>query len=85
MVFMVKWEKTYEKKDLDLFLMDLLKDLNDQDNFYKIKNIVVEGTEKEIKYTANIVFLDKKNVNKSYMPSKKTGDNNNQITTKEVL
>lgn len=85
---MAKWEKIYTKKDTDLFLMDLLKELSDQDNFYKINEIIVEGTEKETKYTVDITFLNKKNVNKNYMPSKKTGDNDKQVTTteeKEVL
>lgn len=80
---MAKWEKIYKKEDTDLFLMDFMKDLNDQDNFYKIQNIVVERTEKETKYTVDIIFLDKKNVNKSYMPSKKTGDDKQVTTTEE--
>lgn len=80
---MDKWEKIYKKEDTYLFLMDLMKDLNDQDNFYKIQNIVVERTEKEIKYIVDIVFLDKKNVRKLYMPSKKTGDDDRQVTTTE--
>jgi hypothetical protein len=80
---MAKLVKVYTKKDTDLFLMDLLKELSDQDNFYKINEIIVEGTEKETKYTVDITFLNKKNVNKNYMPAKKTGDDEKQVTTKE--
>jgi hypothetical protein len=80
---MAKLVKVYTKKDTDLFLMDLLKELSDQDNFYKINEIIVEGTEKETKYTIDITFLNKKNVNKNYMPAKKTGDDEKQVTTKE--
>ena len=79
----MKLTKVYTKKDTDLFLMDLLKELSDQDNFYKINEIIVEGTEKETKYTVDITFLNKKNVNKNYMPAKKTGDDEKQVTTKE--
>lgn len=79
----MKLTKVYTKKDTDLFLMDLLKELSDQDNFYKINEIIVEGTEKETKYTIDITFLNKKNVNKNYMPAKKTGDDEKQVTTKE--
>jgi SET domain-containing protein len=80
---MAKLVKVYTKKDTDLFLMDLLKELNGQDNFYKINEITVEITEKEAKYIIDIVFLDKKNVNKNYMPAKKTGDDEKQVTTKD--
>jgi hypothetical protein len=80
---MTKWEKKYDKEDTDLFLMDLLKDLTGQSNYYRIENITVEKTEKETKYTVDILFFNQKNEGKVYI-SKKTGDDDKQITTTET-
>lgn len=79
---MTKWEKKYNIEDTELFLMDLLKYLTNQSNYYRIESITLEKTEKETKYTVNISFFNQKNEGKVYI-SKKTNDDNKQITSKE--
>ncbi|OGC45412.1 hypothetical protein A2V49_03210 [candidate division WWE3 bacterium RBG_19FT_COMBO_34_6] len=80
---MTKWVTVYEKENTEIFLMDLLKYLTSQSNYYRIENITVEKTEKETKYTVDILFFNQKNEGKVYI-SKKTGDDDKQITTTET-
>jgi hypothetical protein len=79
---MTKWVTVYENENTEIFLMDLLKYLTGQSNYYRIESITLEKTEKETKYTVDISFFNQKNEGKVYI-SKKTGDDDKQITTTE--
>jgi hypothetical protein len=52
----------YDKtKNNDDFLKDLISELKKQNTFYIIDFIFLEETEKEVKYTANVVLMNKRN------------------------
>jgi hypothetical protein len=83
---MFKYEKKYDteinKSTGITFLEDLIKDL--RNTFYMIDSIEIDESEKETKYTANVVLMNKRNVSKKYFSAKKTrGDNASQIILKE--
>lgn len=72
------------KSKTDTFLIDLMKYLQAENNFYKINDIVVEESEKETQYTASILFLSKAQEKKKYVLPKKTDDKESQIPTEAV-
>jgi hypothetical protein len=74
-----------EKEKNNNFLKDLISELKKQNTFYIIDSIFLEETEKETKYTANVVFMNKRNRGKVYIPAKKTDDAHLQIPTKDVV
>jgi hypothetical protein len=52
----------YDKDDKNKnFLKDLISELKKQNTFYIIDFIFLEETEKEVKYTANVVLMNKRN------------------------
>lgn len=82
---MTKIVLSYEKEKSNNFLKDLISELKKQNTFYIIDSIFLEETEKETKYTVNVVFMNKRNRNKVYISAKKTNDAHLQIPTKDVV
>lgn len=82
---MTKIVLNYEKEKNNNFLKDLISELKKQNTFYIIDSIFSEETEKDEKYTINVVFMNKRNRNKVYIPAKKTDDAHLQIPTKDVV
>jgi hypothetical protein len=67
------------------FLKDLISELKKQNTFYIIDSIFLEETEEKTEYTVNVVFMNKRNRGKIYIPAKKTDDAHLQIPTKDVV
>jgi hypothetical protein len=83
---MLKYEKIYKNeinKSTDMtFLEDLIKEL--KNTFYMIDSIEIDESEKETKYTANVVLMAKRNTSKKYVAGKKTNDESGQVTSNEL-